>query len=57
MIPKPIYEVLPYGYVLAGVLAVTGTDPILGKACGVLLIIVGVFVYQARLRYRHRKLR
>lgn len=57
MIPKPIYEALPYGYVLVGVLAVTGTDPILGKACGVLLIIVGVFVYQARLRYRHRKLR
>jgi hypothetical protein len=57
MIPKPLYEILPYGYVLAGALAVTGIEPLLGKACGVLLIIVGIFVYQARLRYRHRKLR
>ena len=57
MIPKPIYEILPYGYVLAGALAVTGIEPVFGKVCGALLIIIGVFVYQARLRYRHRKLR
>lgn len=57
MIPKPLYEVLPYGYVLAGALAVAGIEPMFGKVCGVLLILIGIFVYQARLRYRHRKLR
>lgn len=57
MLPKPLYEILPYGYVLAGVLTVIGIEPVFGKACGVVLILTGLFVYQARLRYRHRKLR
>ncbi|MBZ4193079.1 MAG: sel1 repeat family protein [Candidatus Contendobacter sp.] len=57
MLPKPLYETLPYGYVLAGVLAIVGIEPIFGKACGILLIVIGLFVYQARMRYRHRKQR
>lgn len=54
MIPAPLYELLPYGYVFSGILAFTGLETILGKVCGLLLIIVGVMVYQARKRYRHR---
>jgi hypothetical protein len=57
MLPKPLYEVLPYGYVLAGVLTITIIEPIFGKVCGVLLIVIGLFVYQARMRYRHHKQR
>lgn len=55
MLPKPLYEVLPYGYVLVGLLTITGIEPIFGKACGILLIVIGLFVYQTRMRYRHRK--
>ena len=54
MIPTPIYELLPYLYVLAGILAVAGLDTLFGKICGALLIIVGIVVYSARRRYRHR---
>lgn len=57
MIPTPVYELLPYGYVFLGILAAAGLETILGKVCGALLIIVGIIVYQARMRYRHRKVR
>jgi TPR repeat protein len=54
VIPAPLYELLPYLYVFAGILAVAGLETILGKVCGLLLIIIGIVVYQARKRYRHR---
>ena len=55
MLPKPLYEALPYGYVLVGVLTITGIEPIFGKVCGIALIAIGIFIYQTRMRYRHRK--
>ncbi|HRD49157.1 MAG: sel1 repeat family protein [Candidatus Competibacter sp.] len=57
MIPAPLYELLPYGYALTGMLAVAGLETIFGKVCGALLIIAGVVIYLARMRYRHRKIR
>jgi tetratricopeptide (TPR) repeat protein len=54
VITAPVYELLPYLYVLAGILAVAGLETLFGKICGVLLIVVGAIIYQARRRYRHR---
>ena len=57
MIPTPIYELLPFIYAVAGVLAVVGIEEIPGKICGALLLIASITIYQARWRYRHRKVR
>ena len=57
MIPTPIYELLPFIYAVAGVLAVVGIEEIPGKICGALLLIASIVIYQARWRYRHRKIR
>ena len=55
MIPQPIYELLPYLYMLVGLITVFSLDNILGKVCGVILIITGVIVQQARARARGKK--
>ena len=55
MIPQPIYELLPYLYMLAGLIALFSLDNILGKLCGVILIIAGVVVQQVRSRARGKK--
>ncbi|MCB1919850.1 MAG: sel1 repeat family protein [Candidatus Competibacteraceae bacterium] len=57
MIPGPIYEVLPYAYMLVGAFAIISIDIIVAKVCGLILMILGGFIYQARRRYRHRKVR
>ena len=56
MLPKPIYESLPFIYMAAGVAAIIGLEHLLGRICGFLLILVGIGVYQMRRRYRHRKI-
>ena len=55
-IPTFIYELLPLIYAVPGVLAVIGIEGIPGKLCGALLIIASMVIYQARWRYRHRKI-
>jgi TPR repeat protein len=57
MIPGPIYEVLPYAYMLVGAFAIISIDMIVAKVCGLILMVLGGFIYQARRRYRHRKMR
>lgn len=57
IIPTPIYELLPLIYAVAGVLAVVGIEELPGKICGALLLIASITIYQARWRYRHRKVR
>ncbi|MFZ1640333.1 MAG: tetratricopeptide repeat protein [Candidatus Contendobacter sp.] len=57
MLPKAIYELLPYLYVLTGLVAVIGVESILGKSCGFLLMIAGLVVHQTRSRYRGRKVK
>lgn len=57
MLPKPIYESLPYIYMGVGLIALVGVNAILGKVCGLILITVGIIIHQTRWRYRHRKLR
>ncbi|MDG4549458.1 MAG: hypothetical protein P9F19_14480 [Candidatus Contendobacter sp.] len=55
MIPQPIYELLPYLYMLAGLITLFALDNIPGKLCGVLLIIAGVIIQQVRARARGKK--
>jgi TPR repeat protein len=57
MIPTPIYEALPYTYLLVGTSALAGIDIIVAKIIGLILAIMGVMIYQARRRYRRHKLR
>ncbi|MCP5195929.1 MAG: sel1 repeat family protein [Gammaproteobacteria bacterium] len=57
MIPGPIYEVLPYAYMLVGAFAIISIDMIAAKICGLILLALGAVIYRARRRYRHRKLR
>ena len=57
MIPQPIYESLPYVYILGGLVAAVGVESALGRLCGLLLITAGIVIYQTRRHYRHRKLR
>ena len=56
MLPKPIYESLPFIYMAAGAVAIVSLDHLLGRICGFLLILVGIGVYQMRRRYRYRKI-
>ncbi len=55
MIPQPIYELLPYLYMLVGLITLFSLDNILGKICGMVLLIVGVIVQQVRARARGRR--
>lgn len=57
MVPTPVYEILPYAYMLIGGLAVVSIDIIFAKVCGLILVITGTVIYLARRRYRHQKLR
>lgn len=51
-LPTPVYEILPYLYLLVGILAVFNTDPIYGRIAGVLLALVGLVIYRMRLSAR-----
>ena len=55
MIPQPIYELLPYLYMLAGLITLFALDNIPGKLCGVILVVVGIIVHQVRSRARGKK--
>jgi hypothetical protein len=61
-LPTPIYEALPYLYVLGGVLFFSGTlyiglsapGALLYLACGAISIAYGVFIFVKRQQYRSR---
>ncbi len=52
MVPKPIYELLPYVYMGIGVIGVISLETRWGKLCGVILIGTGIVVQQLRARHR-----
>ncbi|MFZ4792075.1 MAG: hypothetical protein ACOYMW_14480 [Candidatus Competibacteraceae bacterium] len=52
MVPKPIYELLPYAYMLLGLLVVISLEASWGKLCGIILIGTGIVVQQLRTRHR-----
>lgn len=52
MIPKPIYEVLPYLYVGSGVASILNLDVMSGQVSGALLLLAGLIVYKLRVDKR-----
>lgn len=64
-IPTPIYEALPYLYVIGGVLFISGTLYIglsapgvpLYIACGLISIVYGVVIFSKRHAYRNNTAR
>jgi hypothetical protein len=54
MIPRPIYELLPYLYLAFGALAAAGLDMTEGKVSGILLCFAGFLIFKMRSDYRRR---
>jgi hypothetical protein len=52
MLPGPLYEALPYGYMAAGTTAVVLTPGYIAALSGVLLIIAGALVWILRSEHR-----
>lgn len=52
MFPRPIYELMPFVYLLLGVLTLAGIDPMFERLAGVLLLTAGLLICYRRLTYR-----
>lgn len=52
MIPRPLYEALPYLYFVLGLVALLSTDPIYGKLAGAMLVLTSVAIRKMRKAYR-----
>ncbi len=52
IIPRPVYELLPVLYVIAGIAAITTVDSIMSFVSGILLGISGIVVMVLRRNYR-----
>lgn len=52
MVPKPLYELLPYVYMALGLLALISLESSWGKLSGLILIASGIVVHQLRARHR-----
>lgn len=51
-LPAFIYELLPYLYILAGILAVVNLPGRMGALSGVLFLAAGLLVFKWRLEHR-----
>jgi len=62
-LPGPLYESLPYAYIIGGVLFISGTLYIgldaaaapLYIACGLISIVYGVAIFSKRMAYRRNQ--
>lgn len=52
MIPRPIYELLPYLYFSIGLAAATNTSPAFGQLSGAILAVIGLSIWRMRRNYR-----
>ncbi|MDZ7804237.1 hypothetical protein [Thiohalophilus sp.] len=52
MLPKPVYEVLPYFYVCGGIAAMLLLDSVMSFVCGLLMSVTGVLVLWLRRNHR-----
>jgi hypothetical protein len=52
MVPQPLYELLPYVYMLIGLFGVISLESGWGKLSGLILIATGIVVQQLRARHR-----
>ena len=48
MLSKPIYEALPYGYLLLGGLAISLLDSAIAQSAGIVLFLAGSKIYSLR---------
>ncbi len=48
MIPKPLYELLPYGYIVLGLVSIISLENRWGNFSGLILIVAGIVVHQLR---------
>ena len=54
-LPYPVYEMMPYGYVLFGGLSLIGLDSAVPKLCGLVLVGVGFAIRRMRQQYRRHQ--
>ena len=52
MIPRPLYELLPYLYFAIGLAAATNLHPLFGRVSGLLLVGAGLIIWHMRRTYR-----
>lgn len=52
MLPRVIYELLPWLYSGIGMLAMLGTDPTYGRLSGLLLVTAAAAIFHLRRSYR-----
>ena len=52
MIPKPLYELLPYGYIVLGLVSIISLENRWGNLSGLILIVAGIVIHQLRARHR-----
>ena len=52
MIPKPLYELLPYGYIVLGLVSIISLENRWGNLSGLILIVAGIVIHQLRARNR-----
>jgi len=55
MLPRPLYEALPYAYILAGIVTMGGIESPIAIGSGVLLAMAGTLVMMMRNDYRKRR--
>ena len=53
VLPKPVYETLPYVYLMIGLLSLSLLDGAMRYIPGILMCVVGVTVIHWRITYRH----
>jgi hypothetical protein len=56
MIPKPVYEFLPYFYVSVGIVAMLFLDSIMSFVSGLLMSVTGVLILWLRRNHRQSQL-
>lgn len=52
MLPRPIYEALPFVYVVAGIITLVSNNSVTTLFSGILLAIAGITVFVLRRNYR-----
>lgn len=52
MLPRKLYELLPYLYVLTGIISASLVNSMIVRISSILLILAGIFVFIMRWNYR-----
>jgi len=55
-LPEKFYELLPYLYIIGGLIAISDVDTPLGYASGCLLILTGGVIFLMRRDYRQGRI-